>query len=775
MSEATVGSDSKSTACILCSLNCGIEVEIEDGHFNKIRGDRAHPISQGYQCQKASRLDYYQNAKNRLRRPLKRREDGGFDEISWDTAIREIAAELVRLRDTHGGHTLAYYGGGGQGNHLGGIYASTLRAAMDTRYIYTSLAQEKTGGFWVDGKLFGRQTCHPTEDVHHADYVLFIGTNPWQSHGIPQARKVINELARDSERTMVVIDPRVTETAKKADIHLQVRPGGDAHLLLAMLGTLVQEDLVDREFLNQRTAGFEELSEHLAAIPVDEYARLAGIEPDLMRRVARGFAAAEAGCVRTDLGLEHSPHSTLNCYLAKLLFLLTGNFGKQGGNNLHTFLLPLIGHSKDPEEGGVKTRVTGMREISKLFPPNILPAEIDTDHRERIRGLVIDSSNPLLTAADTQAYRKAFGKLELLVSIDVALTETARMAHYVLPASSQYEKWEATFFNLEFPANFFHLRRPLFEPEEGTLPEPEIYRRLLVAMGELPDRFPILERIARLDRRWPRLRLFPTALAATLKLKPRLKKYLPMLLHDTLGAALPHQARAAGVLWGACQFYARRHGEAVRRAGVEDRGSGLAEALFQRVLESESGTLLSVHRYEDTWSFLRHADGKVHLAISEMLQEIEKLEPPRRDDAYPLVLAAGERRSYNANTIVREEAWRKKDPHGALRIHPRDAAAYGVVDGGWAVCESSRGKVRVRIEISEENLPGVASLPHGFGMREQQDGGTRQDGRARLEASTAGPAINELTSADHCDELSKTPFHKHIPVRVTPAEAPEAA
>ena len=760
MTETIPASEPQSTACILCSLNCGVEVVVEDGHLTKIRGDRKHPVSQGYQCQKASQLDYYQNARNRLRRPLRRRDDGTFEEISWDVAIREIATELRRIRDDHGGHSLAYYGGGGQGNHLGGVYATALRAAMGTRYLYSSLAQEKTGGFWVDGKLYGRQTCHPAEDVHNADYVLFIGTNPWQSHGIPQARKVINAFARDPQRTMVVIDPRATETAKKADIHLQVRPGGDAHLLLAMLGTIVQEGLADQEFLAERTTGFGELRELLDAVPIDDYSRLAGIEPEEARRVARDYARAEAACVRTDLGLEHSPNSTLNLYLSKLLYLITGNLGKQGGNNFHTFLLPLIGHSKEPDAGGVTTRVTGMPEISKLFPPNVLPAEIDTDHPERLRGLVVDSSNPLITAADTQAYRRAFSKLELLVVIDVAMTETARLAHYVLPPASQYEKYEATFFNLEFPANFFHLRQPLFEAADGTLPEPEIYRRLMVAMGEFPERFPVLERVARLDRRWPRLRLFPAALAATLKLRPRLQRFLPLVLHETLGAALPNGARAAAVLWGASQFYAKRHAEAVRRAGIEDRGNGLGEALFERILESRSGTLLSEHRYEDTWSFLRHPDRKVHLAIPEMLAEIRSLEPPARDDAYPMVLAAGERRSYNANTIVREEAWRKRDPDGALRLHPTDAESLGLADGDWASCESQRGHIRARVEVSEEVLPGVASLPHGFGLRESTSEG---------ELRSSGPAINELTSADHCDELAKTPFHKHIPVRIQAA------
>lgn len=758
--------DWQSTACILCSLNCGIEVQVEDGHLVKIRGDKAHPMSAGYQCQKASRLDYYQNGRNRLESPLRRREDGTFEEVSWEVAVREIAAGLKKIRDTHGGHALAYYGGGGQGNHMGGIFASTLRAAMGTRYIYNSLAQEKTGGFWVNGRLFGRQTCHVSEDVHNSDYVLFIGTNPWQSHGFPQARKVLLELAKDPNRTMVVVDPRRTETATKADLHLQVRPGGDAHLMLALLGTIVQEGLENHEFLDQRTTGWSDLKPVLEAIPVEEYARKAGVDSALVGQVARGFAAAKKGCVRTDLGLEHSPHSTLNTYLSKLLFLVTGQFGKEGSNNLHTYLLPLIGHSKEPQEGGRTTRVTGMREISKFYPPNILPQEIDTDHPERLRGLVVDSANPLMTAADTHAYRRAFKKLDLLVVVDVAMTETARMAHYVLPPCSQFEKWESTFFNLEFPKNFYHLRPPILDPLPGTLPEPEIYRRLAVAMGEFPEDLPFLRAIAKVDRKFPRLRLFPLALAATFKLRPKLRRYGAMVLHETLGAALPRGARVGAMVWASSLRFAQLHPEAVRRAGIEDRGAGLGEALFERILHSDSGTLISAHEYPDTWSFIRYADKKIHLVIPEMLEEVEALAKEEREDSeYPFILLAGERRSYNANTILREPDWRKRDTSGALRLHAEDARALGLEEGQLAVCESSRGKVEAPVEISDEHLPGVASLPHGYGMVEAQEDGNLQQ---------VGPAINELTAADHCDDLAKTPFHKYIPVRIRPAVASAA-
>ena len=155
---------------------------------------------------------------------------------------------------------------------------SAFRAALGTRYIYTSLAQEKTGGFWVDGKLFGKQNCHPTEDAHRADYLLVIGSNPWQSHGMAQARTLIQEISNDPKRTLVVVDPLRTETAEKADVFLQVRPGGDAHLMLAMLGAIVQEGLEDKKFLTERCADWDEVRALLQSIPVDDYAREAGLE-----------------------------------------------------------------------------------------------------------------------------------------------------------------------------------------------------------------------------------------------------------------------------------------------------------------------------------------------------------------------------------------------------------------------------------------------------------------------------------------------------------------
>ncbi len=231
----------QSTACILCECNCGIVVQLDGRNLAKIRGDKEHPASQGYTCNKALRLDHYQNNRNRLTSPMRRRPDGSYEEIDWDTAIAEVAARLQAHRaTTYGGDKIFYYGGGGQGNHLGGAYSGAFLKALGSHYRSNALAQEKTGEAWVDAHLYGG---HTRGEFEHAEVSVFIGKNPWMSQSFPRARVVLNEIAKDPARSMIVIDPVITDTAKMADFHLRVRPGSDAWCLAALAAVLVQEDL----------------------------------------------------------------------------------------------------------------------------------------------------------------------------------------------------------------------------------------------------------------------------------------------------------------------------------------------------------------------------------------------------------------------------------------------------------------------------------------------------------------------------------------------------
>ncbi len=751
------------TACILCSRNCGIQVDIDGGKLNRIRGDEDHPISKGYLCQKAARLEHYQNHDDRLQVPLKRLPNGTFERVSWDEALGDIAERLLRIREKHGGDAFAFVGGGGQGNHLGGAYNSQMLAAMKSRFAYNSLGQEKTGDFWLNGRLFGSQTCHTTEDVEHADYVLFIGTNPFQAHGIANARDTLRDIRKNPNRTMVVIDPRRTETAKVADIHLQLRPGTDAFLMSAILAIIVREGLHDREFIAAHVTGFDAVEQVLRTIPITEYVERADVPLTDVERVARGFATARSACVRIDLGIQHTLHTTLNGYLEKLLYLVTGNFGRRGGNNLHSFLLPILGHTDERKKKKGKplkrTAYHGMHPIAGIYPPNILPDEIELAGENRIRAVFVDSANPLVSWADTQAYERAFGKLELLVVVDVAMTETARLAHYILPAASQFEKWEATGFNLEFPVNAFHLRHPLFTPLAEALPEPEIYTRLLERMGAIPTSFPTLERIAQFEPPASSHLAFVAALGITLAGHKNWIPYAASIIYRTLGKAMPEGAAGAAVLLPLTIAYATKHYDAVRRAGHVGNRLTLGTTLFRAIVEKRAGTVMSEHQFKDTWSFIQHKDRRVHLEIPEMLQEWRALRHEKLPGVeHPFILVAGERRSYNANTIYRNPAWRKIDPHGFMRIHPDDAAHLGLSNGSKAICASAGGEIEVVVELDDSVRRGVVTLPHGYGMRYR-------------DSAPIGPQLNRLTSSAHCDPLTRTPYHKYVPVQLRKPDA----
>ena len=755
---ATATTTKHKTACILCSLNCGIEVEAnrDDREMITIIGDKEHPVSKGYICQKATRLNYYMN-QPRLTTPLRKKEDGSYEEVSWDVAIQDIADRLLHIRNTHGGETIAYAGGGGQGNHLGGFYGNSLRNALGTPYLYSSLAQEKTGNFWVHGKLFGKQNTAYAEPVEDAEYVIIIGANPIQSHGIHNARKVINELSRDPDRTLVVIDPRKTETAKKADLFLQVKPGHDAWLMSAMLGVIVQEDLVDHEFLKSHTTGYEDVKAQLLEIPIQEYSEIAGIDEDIVRKVARDLAAAKTTVIRSDLGIEMSYNSTLNAYLKRLLFLLTGHFGRHGTNHLTTFFIPLLGHSRDPEEGGITTAVTKTRAIGKLFPPAILPAEINSDHPKRLRALIVDSCNPVATWPDTHAQLEAYEKLDLMVVIDVANTETAQIADYVLPAANQFEKHEATFFG----ENFLHFRKPIFKPLEGTLPEPEIYTRILRAMGEIPERFETLSEAAKEDMSNPGKGHFQNAFMKASMEDGVVRKYAPIALREAYKEVLPADASTGAAFFFASSMFANKYPKAVENAGFNNDRGNAALQIFNSIMTQPSGTIVGKHNYEDHWDLIRHKDKKVHLHIPEMMEWLEQL-PERLQDiqeletAYPYNLIAGERRTYNANTVIRNPEWRKSGGDGALKINPVDAEAHAVSDGDSVQLTSRAGIIRIIANVTDEVAPGVLSMPHGHGLSQTGDSDYR----------TNGARVNMLTSADYCDPLAKTPYHKNVRVRL---------
>jgi len=751
------------TACMLCSINCGLKVKTEHGHITKVIGDKAHPISQGYVCEKAQRIDYYQNGADRLDSPMRRRDDGSYEAVDWDTAIAEITDRLTRVKQEHGGERILYYGGGGQGNHLGGAYTDSLLKALGVKYRSNALAQEKTGEFWVAGKMLG---AGAHGDFEHAEVSVFVGKNPWQSHGFPRARAIIREIAKDPARSLIVIDPRRSETADKSDFHLQLKPGTDAWLLAAMVAILVQNNWVKRDWMSQHTHGFDDISSHFEAIPVSEYAGICGVDETLLTAATKRIADAGSVSFFEDLGLQMSIHSTLGSYLQRLIWLTTGHYGRAGTSNAFVPFMSL-GKASKGETGkrgagtsGSRSKVspvTQSRIIIGLIPCNVIPDEILTDHPDRFRAMIVDSGNPIHSLADSQRMREAMRALDFSLVFDVAMTETAREADYVLPCSSQYEKAEATFFNLEFPDNAFHLRQPLFPPKPGTLSEAEINARLLEAMGELGEAD---YRILRLAAKGGLL-AYTTAFMAQAALSSKLMKYVSVILYRTLGPTLPEGMRNAAVIWGLSLMYIQASPDAAKRAGFGGPLPLAANKLFKAILNSPSGLIFARSSYDESWQAIRHPGGRINLCIPELLAELDTLQEGTMEtpEDFPFILSAGERRTETANTAIRNPNWHSKGIYASLRISPEDAEKLGCETGGIVRLTTERASADVPVEISDMMQPGHISLPNGTGIRYTDTDGTEIQ---------KGLAPNEFTDNRRRDFLAGTPWHKFIPAKLEP-------
>jgi anaerobic selenocysteine-containing dehydrogenase len=346
--------------------------------------------------------------------------------------------------------------------------------------------------------------------------------------------------------------------------------------------------------------------------------------------------------------------------------------------------------------------------------------------------------------------------LDFSVVIDVAFTETAREADYVLPASSQYEKVETTFFGMEFPDNVMYVRPPLLEPLDGTLPEPEIHARLIRALGIYTDEDIEPLRIAAQQSR----EAWAAALAETGAERPELAGVAPVIMYETLGPTLPEGTAGAAPLWFSAQQCAMRYPDAVRAAGFVGDGQELGDALFDALLTNDDGVIFTRHEYDDAWSLVRTPDQKIHVEIGELLDELRDLNDrpaTYTSSEYPFVLAAGERRSFTANTIVRDPAWRKTDADGSLRMNPIDAEDLGVGDGSRVRVITRSGAAEAVVETTETLQRRHITLPNGMGLDYPGDDN---------EAKATGVSPNELTAQDWRDHIAGTPWHKHVPARV---------
>ena len=755
----------QSTACVLCSHNCGLVVAVEDGHLCRIEPDHRNPITRGYICNKAYSLDRYVHHAQRVHHPLRRTSAGGFERVTWDRAIADIAGRLLALRKQHTSRCIALVGAGGQGNHMGIPYALSFLHGLGSRMWFNALAQEKTQHSLLDQWMFRASPATWLHaDDHTTHYLMVLGSNPRISHRGHNATEVLRAIAGDPERTLVVVDPRRSETARQADLHVALRPGSDCYFLIGLVATLVRRNLIDADFVRGATEGADRLFAQIGRVDVAALAAQCGIPAATIERVAEGFASAPSASIACDLGVEQTRFSTLNAYLIRVVLALTGNLGRPGGNLFHETFNPPDPALLEPHGStlALVSRTPGIRALSEfeMFSPSLVPEEVLGNHPARLRALIVDGSNPLLSYAATERWRAALRRLDLLVVIDPAMTETAAVADYVLPTPVGYEKWETSLFPKHARTIHAQLRPPLVAGPPEALPEPEIYARLARAMqlfAPCPRAIHWLGRAAASSTR--RGAMVLAGLAASLvRSRGGAQNQLVYWMYDALGRQLPDPALAA--IWLICLRNAvlRRTG-VVRVLGERWRWKdplAIADELFHRLIDHPEGVEIArMDLASNLADHVRTPGGKIRLAPAAMLRELERAlaTPLTVDPEFPLVLSAGLRTPWTANAIHRDPAWRKgKGPHCAIAVSAADAADLGLGSGAPAVLRTRHGAVTLPVVIDARLSAGHVSLPNGFG--------------AIYGDARDGASLNELTSAEDRDPFTACPHHKWVPCRI---------
>jgi anaerobic selenocysteine-containing dehydrogenase len=736
------------TGCVLCAQNCGLEILVEDDRMVKVRPDKENPKSQGYACRKGLNVIFHQYPKDRLTEPLKR-VGSRFEPISWDVAVEEIAGKLRDLVDRHGPRCLAYMGGSAQGGQFETTFGLTMIRALGSQYYYSSAGQEFSGIFWVQGRMFGKQYNVVIPDEHVSDMLVAWGWNGMESHQIPQAPRVLKQFSEHPERLLVAIDPRKSETAAMADIHVAVRPGTDALLMKAMIAIILEEGWEKKDYIRSRVEGFDRIKAWFKGFDVRKALDVCMLDYKQVHDLCR-LMTTRKWSVHEDLGIYMGRRSTLNSYLMNILGALCGIFCVRGGNVIPGMLLPMGFHADERDPKTWRTVTTGLPPAAAgSFPAAAMPEEILSDHPERLRAVFVSACNPLRSYPDTSAYEKAFASLDLLVVNDIVMSETARLAHYVLPCRTFYESWDGSFFPLTFPKVYFQMRRPIVSPPEKCLEAAQIFTLLAERLGLIPDVPEDLKKEAEGSRL-----AFGAKLMEWAAKEPRARSRMPFVLAETLGRAWNSAALAA--LWGLLMTAPEPFRKNAARLGFKP-GMDQGDRIFQAILDSPQGLWVGEVDPEENMSSVRTPSGKIEVHIPELEEEAKGLDGTsesaalKMPDAFPLILNAGRHTKYNANTLMRNPEWNKGKRACTVSVSLADAETLGLRDGQRVRVVTEAGSEVGDLQVTDQVRPGMVLIPHGFGLI--------------YDGEVYGINANRLTKASHRDPIG-TPLHRFVPCRI---------
>jgi len=714
---------------------CGLRIDLEDDRITSIKGDADDPFSKGHICPKGVAIQDLHDDPDRLRQPM-RRTASGWEPVPWDEALDEAARGLARVQKEHGVEAVgAYFGNPTVHNHGALLFLPFLLRTLRSKNRFSATSVDQLPHHVAAFLMFGHGFLLPIPDLERTRFLLVMGGNPLASNGslmsAAGAGRLI-EAIRKRGGKVVVVDPRRSETADAADEHLFIRPGTDALFLLSLLHELFE--------LGPRlgpqagfTDGVETLREVARGFPPDVTAPRTGIEAEVVRRIARELYAADGGVAYGRVGTSTQEFGGLCQWLLTAVNAVSGNLDRPGGAMFTKAAFDLVGGPKPLTSRAVgfgrwKSRVRGLPEFAGELPVAALAEEILTPGEKQIRAMVTFAGNPVLSTPNGSQLDRALASLSFMVSIDPYVNETTRHANLILPPVSQLERghYDLAFHTLAV-RNTARYSPPLFTPPPGARHDWQI-------LLELHHRLDVLRNGRRLKHE---------------AMYRVLKRIGPEGLLD-LGLRLgPHGAGLSGLGRGLTfrRLAAHPHGVDLgplepclpARLATKDKRIDLAPALF----------VADVARLRETL--------RAEALRSETLREA----------APGATLSLIGRRNVRDNNSWMHNAPRlmRGKTRCTLLIHPGDAFARALLDGDLADVTSRVGTVRVPVSVSDEMMPGVVSLPHGYGH-------ARPGVKLAVATKHPGASVNDLTDDQALDTLTGNTAFSGVPVRVERVAAP---
>jgi anaerobic selenocysteine-containing dehydrogenase len=708
-----------------------------------VRGDKDDPFSRGYICPKPVALKELYHDPERLRRPM-RRTATGWQEIGWDDAFAEVGARLMQVREKYGPDSIGMYLGNPIVHDFAFMYYPILARALGSRSIFNASAIDTLPKEVQTGLMFGGPfpVTVPVPDIDRTRYLLIVGANPALSHGslmtMPDAP---GRLRRVLERggKIVVIDPRRSETAKMASEHHFIRPGADAAFLLAIVHTMFAENLVRLGAMEGIVNGLYEVAAVAWEFAPEAVAAHCGIAAPEIRRIAREFAASETAVCYGRLGTCVQEFGLLSCWAIDLINILTGNFDRPGGAMFTTPAVSLGALAKGQpfEFARWKSRVSGQPEVGGLIPSSTMAEEILTPGDGQVRAMILLMTNPLRSAANSEQLDRAFSQLDFMVAMDFYLNETTRRADIILPTPSPAEQpnYEFGLYHLSV-RNVTKWSTAAVEPPADSMDAWKVMLRLCAPFMGMPR-----ASLEQLDDA-----VFAQLTTTLLKRERRFDDVSLEEISARLdGARGPERTIDMLIRLGP-------YGD-----GFGRRAGGLTLA---RVRENPHGIDLGPLQPR-LREILNTASGKIEMAPPAMLNDIARLRMAMTS-APASMLMIGRRVNRTSNSFMHNVAPLVKGPDRCtLQISPHDAARTGLLDGGRALVRSRVGAIVAPVEITDDLMPGVVSLPHGFGHNAE---GTRQ----RIAKEHAGVNANALTDDRAYDRATGTAVLFGTPVTIEP-------